>query len=203
MNHKLSKAELSQQNHYITSLYRPFYTWPILLLVATFLYSCSNDTQEVEQVNAPLKIYPLNEQRGAHITYSDSGISVLEIESGLVQDFGNMDPSYVYFGEGLEVKFYNGEQLSSTVLTADTARQIKSKDLWVIGGNVEVLNGKGERMQTELLYWDKKEERIYSESAVQIITDGQLIMGKGFEADQEFNSYRIFKVQGEITIDDE
>lgn len=154
-------------------------------------------------MNAPLKIYPLNEQRGAHITYSDSGISVLEIESGLVQDFGNMDPSYVYFGEGLEVKFYNGEQLSSTVLTADTARQMKSKDLWVIGGNVEVLNGKGERMQTELLYWDKKEERIYSESAVQIITDGQLIMGKGFEADQEFNSYRIFKVQGEITIDDE
>jgi hypothetical protein len=38
---------------------------------------------------------------------------------------------------------------------------------------------------------------------VQIRTDGQLITGKGFEADQEFNTYRIFKVQGEITIDDE
>lgn len=179
-------------------------TWPILFFLASvLLYSCSNDTEEVAQVNTPQRIYPLNEQRGAHITYSDSGISVLEIESGLVQDFGNMDPSYVFFDKGLEVKFYNGEQLSSTILTADTARQMKSKDLWVIGGNVEVLNGKGERMQTELLYWDKKEERIYSESAVQIITDGQLIMGKGFEADQEFNSYRIFKVQGEITIDDE
>jgi len=53
------------------------------------------------------------------------------------------------------------------------------------------------------LYWNKKEERLYSDAKVQIRTDGQLITGKGFEADQEFNTYRIFKVQGEITIDDE
>ena len=86
---------------------------------------------------------------------------------------------------------------------ADTARQQKKEDLWAIGGNVTVTNGKGEQMETELLYWDKANERIYSESAVQIKTDGQLIMGKGFEADQEFNNYRIFKVQGQITIDDE
>jgi hypothetical protein len=159
------------------------------------LASCSNEEAVVEEVNAPLKSYPLNEQFGAR--------QVLEIQSGIVQDFGNLDPSYVFFGRGLQVKFYNGEALSSTVLTADTARQLKKEDLWAIGGNVTVTNGKGERMQTELLYWDKVEERLYSDAPVQIITDGQLIMGKGFEADQEFNTYRLFKVQGEITIDDE
>jgi LPS export ABC transporter protein LptC len=89
------------------------------------------------------------------------------------------------------------------VLEADTARQLKDDDLWAIGGNVVLTNGKGERMKTERLYWNKKEERLYSDAKVQIRTDGQLITGKGFEADQEFNTYRIFKVQGEITIDDE
>jgi LPS export ABC transporter protein LptC len=165
--------------------------------------SCSNEESVVSQVNAPLKEYPLNEQFGARITYSDSGLQVLEIQSGIVQDFGHLDPSYVFFGDGLRVKFYNGEELSSTVLTADTARQLKKDDLWAIGGNVSVTNGKGERMQTELLYWDKAAERLYSDASVQIITDGQLIMGQGFEADQEFNTYRLFKVKGEITIDDE
>lgn len=173
------------------------------ILLVGLLASCSNEEAVVEEVNAPLKSYPLNEQFGARITYSDSGLQVLEIQSGIVQDFGNLDPSYVFFGRGLQVKFYNGEALSSTVLTADTARQLKKEDLWAIGGNVTVANGKGERMQTELLYWDKVEERLYSDAPVQIITDGQLIMGKGFEADQEFNTYRLFKVQGEITIDDE
>ena len=61
---------------------------------------------------------------------------------------------------------------------------------------------KGERMLTELLFWDKK-KRNYTDRAVQIETDGQRITGVGFEADQEFNSYQIYKVQGEITIDDE
>ena len=92
---------------------------------------------------------------------------------------------------------------SATVLKADTARQLKKEDLWGIGGNVEVTNGKGERMTTELLFWDKKEERLYSDAKVQILSDGQLIRGKGFEADQSFNTYRIYKVQGEITVDDE
>ena len=64
-------------------------------------------------------------------------------------------------------------------------------------------NGKGERTKSEPLFRNKKEERLYSDAKVQIRTDGQLITGKGFEADQEFNTYRIFKVQGEITIDDE
>ena len=49
----------------------------------------------------------------------------------------------------------------------------------------------------------QKEEKLYTDRAVQIETDGQRISGVGFEADQEFNSYQIYKVQGEITIDDE
>tara|TARA_B100000780_G_scaffold9470_1_gene6684 strand:- start:7365 stop:7913 length:549 start_codon:yes stop_codon:yes gene_type:complete len=179
--------------------YRAFFGLILSFLIA----SCTNDTQDVEQVSATPMLYPLNEQHHARIVYSDSGINVLEIAAGIIQDFGNIDPPYVFFGRRLEVRFYNGEAISSTVLTADTARQQKKEDLWAIGGNVIVTNGKGEQMETELLYWDKANERIHSESAVQIKTDGQLIIGKGFEADQEFNNYRIFKVQGQITIDDE
>lgn len=172
--------------------------------ICTLLVSgCSNDAEEVEALNAPLLKYPLNEQRQANIIYSDSGVNILEIDAALVQDFGNMEPPYVFFGGGLEVRFYNGPEVSSTILTADTAHQDKKTDLWGIGGNVVVQNGKGERMTTELLFWDKKEERLYTDKLVVIETEGQRITGLGFEADQEFNTYRIFKVQGEITIDDE
>ena len=174
-----------------------------VVLVTLSLSSCKNETSEVEAINAPILNYPLNEQRHANIIYSDSGINVLEINAGLVQDFGNMEPPYTFFSNGLTVLFYNGPAISSTVLTSDTARQEKSSDLWAIGGNVVVRNGKGERMLTELLYWDRKEKKLYTDRAVQIETDGQSITGVGFEADQEFNSYQIYKVQGEITIYDE
>jgi LPS export ABC transporter protein LptC len=174
-----------------------------LALVLLAFSSCKNDEKVVEEINAPLINYPLNEQRHANIMYSDSGINILEIDAALVQDYGNMEPPYTYFGGGLTVRFYNGPEMSSTVMTADTARQEKKSDLWAIGGNVIVRNGKGESMLTELLFWDKAEERLYTDKKVTIETEGQLITGLGFEADQEFNNYRIFKVQGEITVDDE
>lgn len=178
---------------------------PILLFIFAGIcfVSCSNDSKDVAEVSKIPVVFPLNEQHGAHITYSDSGQKVLEIRAGLLQDFGNMDPAYVFFGDGITVNFYSANAKTATVLKADTARQLKKEDLWGIGGNVEVTNGKGERMTTELLFWDKKEERLYSDAKVQILSDGQLIRGKGFEADQSFNTYRIYKVQGEITVDDE
>ena len=175
----------------------------LVILVVIFFSSCSNDAMDVAEVSKIPVVFPLNEQHGAHITYSDSGQKVLEIRAGLLQDFGNMEPPYVFFGNGITVNFYSANAKSATVLKADTARQLKKEDLWGIGGNVEVTNGKGERMTTELLFWDKKEERLYSDAKVQILSDGQLIRGKGFEADQSFTTYRIYKVQGEITVDDE
>jgi LPS export ABC transporter protein LptC len=190
---------------YLTAvaLYRNLQHIVSFALVLLAFSSCKNDENVVEEINAPLVNYPLNEQRHANIIYSDSGINILEIDAALVQDYGNMEPPYVFFGGGLTVRFYNGPEMSSTVMTADTAHQDKKSDLWAIGGNVIVRNGKGERMLTELLFWDKKEERLYTDKKVTIETEGQLITGLGFEADQEFNNYRIFKVQGEITVDDE
>jgi len=175
----------------------------IVICLSTLMFGCNNTVKEVEEVSKAPRNYPLNEQIGATITYSDSGQKMLEIHAGLVQDYGNQDPAYVFFGERVRVQFYNGKTLTSTVLEADTARQLKDDDMWAIGGNVILTNGKGERMKTERLFWNKQEERLYSDAKVQIRTDGQLITGMGFEADQEFNTYRIFKVQGEITIDDE
>lgn len=175
----------------------------ILLSGLFMLSACSNSTEDIQAVTYTGGDYPLNEQRHATIIYSDSAVNILEIDAGLMQDYGNKKPPYMFFGNGLKVHFYNGPNVNSTVLTSDTARQNKESGLWSIGGNVVVLNGKGERMSTELLFWDKEEERLYTDHEVVIETEGQYIKGIGFEADQEFNNYRIFKVQGEITIDDE
>ena len=66
-----------------------------------------------------------------------------------------------------------------------------------------VVNKKGEQLNTEELYWDEKKETIYSEVFVKITTDEEIIMGEGFEADQNFTNYTLSKVTGQITIEDD
>jgi hypothetical protein len=51
----------------------------IIIPLSLFLVGCSNDVKEVNVVSDTPKFYPLNEQLGATITYSDSGQKVLEI----------------------------------------------------------------------------------------------------------------------------
>ena len=66
--------------------------------------------------------------------------------------------------------------------------------------DVVVVNQKGEQLNTEKLLWDENTGKIYSDEFVKITTPDEIIMGKGFEANQDFSKYKIFKVTGNITV---
>ena len=66
--------------------------------------------------------------------------------------------------------------------------------------DVEVVNEKGEKLNTEKLIWDERKELLSSDQFVKITTPEEIIMGKGFEANQDFSRYKIFNVTGRITV---
>ena len=181
------------------------YFFSFILTVPFWFAACENQPAEVQEVIRPNERvnYPLNEQHNAVFRYTDSGKAVLEIHAGLVEDYTHLDPKYMSFKRGVEVRLFNKQGTINTTLRADTAQHMVEEQRWNIGGQVVVINKKGERLETQQLFWDEKAGTLRSEKRVQITTDGQLITGTGFEADKEFASYRIFNVQGEITIDDE
>ena len=63
-----------------------------------------------------------------------------------------------------------------------------------------VVNEKGEQLNTEHLVWDEKQEKLLSDEFVKITTKDEIIFGNGFEANQDFSKYRIFKIKGTISI---
>ena len=48
--------------------------------------------------------------------------------------------------------------------------------------------------------WDEGKELLSSDEFVKISTKDEIIYGEGFEANQDFSKYKIFKVKGRITI---
>ena len=63
-----------------------------------------------------------------------------------------------------------------------------------------VVNRKGERLNTEKLIWDERNELLSSDRFVKITTAEEIIFGDGFEANQDFSRYRIFNVKGRLTV---
>jgi lipopolysaccharide export system protein LptC len=65
---------------------------------------------------------------------------------------------------------------------------------------VEVMNVKGERLNTEELHWDQKSGKIYTDKFVRITTADQIIMGDGMTANQTFTEWEINRYRGTINL---
>jgi LPS export ABC transporter protein LptC len=94
-------------------------------------------------------------------------------------------------------------QVTSTILSDQGVyrRQTGSAELY---GNVRLSNFKGEKLETEELFWDEKKDSVYTTKFVRIETPDKIITGsKGLKAKSDFSAYTIFGIQGEVETDEE
>lgn len=167
-----------------------------------FLFSCSNDIKQVQEITREDNL-PMDVQEDLALQYSDSSFVRLQLEAPLAESYTQLAEPERKFPKGIEVFFFDSYGVQETRLRANQATNYINKRMWHATGDVVVVNRKGEQLNTEELYWDEKKEKIYSDVFVKITTGKEIIMGEGFEADQNFDNYVISKVTGQIAIEDE
>lgn len=87
-------------------------------------------------------------------------------------------------------------------IKADTAYYYDKKGLWELIGNVEVESLQGEHFETSQLFWDQKQEKVYSDKFMRIEQEDKIITGIGFESNQDMTQYKIFNSQGIFPVSD-
>ncbi|MGL5921118.1 MAG: LPS export ABC transporter periplasmic protein LptC, partial [Bacteroidales bacterium] len=86
---------------------------------------------------------------------------------------------------------------------ADTAYFWEQKKLWELKGNVRVKNIQNEKFETQLLFWDQNQQRIYSDSTIRIEQPERIIIGKGFESNEQMTRYTIRETNGIFSVREE
>lgn len=172
------------------------------LVAMLFLFSCSNNPKEVQEITK-VDDFPMEVQEDLELTYSDSANIRLRLLAPLAEFYPQLEVPKRKFPKGIDVRFFDSFGQVDSRLSANYAEEQIHENLWIAKGNVVVVNKKGEQLNTEELFWDQTEEKIYSDKFVKITTDKEIIHGEGFEADQNFENYVINKVTGTIAIDDE
>lgn len=173
-----------------------------ILLGAAMLFSCKNDMQEVQQQQI-LPDGPTESARDVELSFSDSARIQMTLKAALVERYKQDEEEKTLFPEGIEVQFIDPNGQPGTHIRADHAVKYEDKKETIATGNVVVTNAKGERLNTEKLIWDEKNERIFTDEFVQVTTPKQVIMGTGLEADQQFSWYEIKNIKGTLAIDNE
>lgn len=171
------------------------------LFWAALFFSCR---EKIDIVDASLKPdVPTQIVHDFVTSFTDSAVLELKLKSPLMKYYGKKEVPYADFDEGIEVYFYEGEDKIIGEITANFARYTESKGLWEVRDNVVAINDEGEKLETELLFWDEDKDLIYTDNYVRITQKDQIIMGNGLESDTKFNSWKIKNVTATIYIDDE
>ena len=174
----------------------------ILLATATvsvcFFASCENDNAEIARVTASLND-PVEEIKGLETFYSDSGMVKVKVTAAsMIQKI--RPKAITEMPSGMMIEFFNQNRQVKSRLSAKYAIHYELEHRWEAINDVEVVNEKGEKLNTEKLFWDERKELLSSDQFVKISTPKEIIMGKGFEANQDFSRYKIFNVTGRITV---
>ena len=169
--------------------------WIVVMLLLCNT-SCNKEKKEVVDVSFdPETTYTLR-TTDVSTLISDSGITRYRLNAKEWLVFGKAKDPYWYFPKGIYVEKFDTLFQSEASIQADTAYNYEKKSLWKLVGNVKIESLEGTRFETSLLYWDQKEEKIYSDKYIRIEEEDKVITGIGLESNQDMSQYKIFDSQG-------
>jgi len=141
---------------------------------------------------------PVNAATDIHILHSDSAVMRSEISAPKQLEFANGN---LEFPEGIDIQLFNVQGKLETTLRADRGFFMRDQNLYRGEGNVQVKNlRKDQRLQTEEIFWNQAEKKIYTEKFVTIQERQTIFNGTGMEADDSFSTYRLKKVRDSRTV---
>lgn len=170
----------------------------ILLSVA-----CSGRKKIVSEAITERDSLPVMETKGVTTLISDSGIIRYRLQAEKWEIFDKKKPPYWAFEEGIYLETFDTLFQMEANIVADTAYYFEKQKLWKLMGDVIIRNLKGEKFNTELLYWDQNTEKVYSDRFIRIEQPDRIITGRGFESNQEMTKYAIHKPEGIFYMEDD
>jgi LPS export ABC transporter protein LptC len=184
----------------IFSLYKIFL---LLLTVALISGACKNDYETIQALTTESNL-PDVTGFDIEMTYTDSGILKGKITAPEVLQYNQKEEPYYEFPKGMKAIFHDPNGNETSYIQSNYAIFYTEKELWegryqVVGQNY----GTGEKIETEQIFWDQKDNRIYSDKFTTITNaDGVFTGENGFEAEGGLRNYRMKGYSGRVTVKD-
>lgn len=180
------------------------YSVAVTMVIATLLFSCKDDIPTAN-INTD-KQSPVQRIEGMNVLQFSKGEIAYQVEAPVMERYQDEEAPYDVFPDGFLLKGFTPEGLLETRIRAEYAKNIKGKyeeDIWEAYGNVVINNYiKGERIETDTLFWNRLTQRIYTHTWVKLTTPDLFMQGYGMESDDmarnaviqnPFDSYAIVR----------
>lgn len=157
------------------------------------------------------KTGPTVDQTGSLMTQQSENLDIISSRNGnisyrfktpLMEGYDNASEPYQEFRKGIYIERYNDStHMVEATLKANYAIYLEKRMLWEAKGNVIATNASGQKLETEQLFWDQGTKKIYSKVDSKVTEDDNVTIGQGFESDEAFEEYVIYRPKGKVAVD--
>ena len=138
------------------------------------------------------------------IVYTDSGKVRMIMDAAILLDLSEAEgkvSSYL-FPKGMVVSRYAGDSLQTTLKADSVVHLLDSSQQTHLFYNVEIKEIDGSTIQSQYMLWNRKTDRLMTDSLVTINRKGERWVGKkGFSTNLDFSDYELKQVEGQLEID--
>lgn len=169
------------------------------LAIFFVLTSCEEDLTKTNK--------SLNKNFASRVIYNadiikrDSGKVKVRFKAPLLEEYEFIDTPYVEVRKGLYLEFYDSKKPKTPgKLWAKYAKIIEKKQFYEAKGNVKVINNQGQTFVMQTIFWDKKNQKMYTKDTVFISDrDGNIfVAANGMVAKDDFSEYTFYNNSGDF-----
>ena len=172
-----------------------------LSLVAVLFLSCKNNNIEQVKAFSHPPGSPEMTAKNLDLLYSDSAVVRFRLKCPKLLVYQDESEPFDEFPEGLEIEQYDRNKKITSSIRARYGKHFVKKDVWEAKQNVVAVTESGDSLLTEHLFWNEKDNKIYTDQFVKIIQKGQIITGVGFESDLQMKKWKIIQPKGTFVVE--
>ncbi|SFU27713.1 LPS export ABC transporter protein LptC [Pustulibacterium marinum] len=179
------------------------FTFIVTAFAVTMFFSCENNLSELQKLNLQEK-FPVGEAVNFKLTYTDSTRVKAILTSPLNYDYSNQEFGYSEFPNGLHIDFFDDNQNKTTV-DANYGILYNDTNLVELQDSVVIKTHEGKILKTNKLFWDQKDEWIYTDEAFQFTdpVEGTVMNGVGMDFNRDFTIVNAHETTGVMYLNGE
>lgn len=134
---------------------------------------------------------------------TDKGLLVNKYFTPLMEKYENAPEPYEEYKYGVDIVSYDSLENVKSTFRANYAIRFINLNLWEAKGDVVVTNEKGDRLETQQLFWNRATGRVYSNVDSHFFLGEGIIRGEGFESKQDLSDWEVRSTIGTIMVNTE
>lgn len=170
-----------------------------MIFMTGIFFSCVNDLDKVKKITT----HPENPDETSeklHVIYTDSGYAQIEIFANIAETYA-LPKNVTKFKDGLKVNFYKDDGTVGSVLTSLFGEIDGETGNITVRDSVKLVNLVQQKtLETEVLYWNKSGDSIYTNKPVVITSPDMILSGVGAWTTPLFDTAQFFKPTAKIFI---